>query len=83
MRWKSGFNKEIGLYYWICKVSNVEASQMYSSYCDRERRLAITCTNEKVNWVEGDYNFIVYGKDKQYVDDAKRECEASLKKRKV
>lgn len=80
--WKSGYSSAIDRFYSYCKVDNVTASLLNTFVCDYVGRLSTTqCTNDTVNWVKGDYNFIIWGPDWKYIEEIQFKCMNIINRR--
>lgn len=75
--WKKGFSETLGFFYWILKCDSITASRLYSAMCSYLGPVSLTqCLNGKVNWLDNDYDFIIWGKDEKLVDKAKIKAES-------
>lgn len=60
-------------------MDSVSASKLYSSICNCLGITSVTqCQDYKVLWVSGDYNFIIFGINKNEVDATKKQAKSVL-----
>lgn len=75
--WEKGFSKEKGFYYWILKCNPITATRLCSTLCTYLGRVSTTkCINDKVNWLDSEYDFIIWGNDEESVNKAKKITES-------
>lgn len=76
--WNTGFCSKNGLYYWTLRCGPILASRLYSTLSSDYGPVSETqFLNEKVKWLRGDYDFIIFGKEQEKVNAIKK-CVENL-----
>lgn len=80
--WSTGYSAEKNLFYGCCMTDEITASYLYSYVCNANGPVSMTqCLNNTVSWVDGDYNFVIWGPDKTIVNQLINECSEIMLRR--